>query len=124
MPDTPQRPLERKLLTICGKRGRNATDSDDYSSSSIERGYAGLNGRIHRLQLDNPGLIIHSASHDCVELKPWPSGLFLCSVTIVYSGQIVDMRGALVDSAPRPPRASDDLEDSEAGYGTVYLVHL
>jgi hypothetical protein len=124
MQDTPIGSLERKVLTLCGQRGVNK-DDPGYSWGSIERGYAGLNGRIHRLQLTNPGLVIHSVSHHCV-IFPDPHSTTIVSATIVYSGNIVDRHA--FHSAGDPARTehanSDDLEDSRLGYGTVYSVNL
>jgi hypothetical protein len=117
--------LERKVLTLCGQRGINPGDPG-YTWASIERGYARLNARIHRLQLTNPGLVIHSINQSCV-LIPTPTlPLALVSVNIVYAGTIVDKQAIHGSGDPeRTARAdSDDLEDSGSGYGTVYRVNL
>ena len=122
MSATEKRSLERKVLTFYGERGVNEADTG-YSIHSIRRGYAGLNGRIHRLLLDNPELVLHSVSHDCVVL-PDPYHTCICSATIVYSGTISDEATLLLPSDSHEGDEKRDLEDSHMGYGTIILETL
>ncbi len=115
--------LDRKVLTIYGDRGWNPAEAS-YTQSSMVRGFAGLNGHIHRLMRDNPEIVVYSVSHSSIV---YPFGLdnFMLRLfaTVVYSGEIHDISGfatfAEDEEKPRKP-----FDDGEMGYGTVIRVQL
>lgn len=82
----------RKLFTFVGERGYNLND-EQYSESSLARGYGKLNYYIGEL-VKRDGITLHSVSIDTV-LLPFANNTVMLhmSATVVYEGDITDPIG-------------------------------
>jgi hypothetical protein len=116
-------PIERKVLTLYGSRDFPEEPGD---IETVRRGIAHLNGYVHELMRDNPGLLVESVSHTHLH-HPGPAGRpdlarLWFFATIVYSGEITNTeRLTFYEEERAEPRLFD--ENSPA-YGSVIYVEL
>jgi len=115
-------PIQRKVLTLYGSRD---FPQEPLDIETVRRGIAHLNGYVHELMRDNPGLVVESVSHSQF-LHPGTAGRpdlarLWFFATIVYSGEITQAERLTYYEARKQPLPFD--ENSPA-YGSVIFVEL